>query len=131
MLVNATFNNSSAISWRLVSLVEETEGPGENYQPAASHQQTWSQNIVLSTPRLSGIRTHNLVVIDTDCIGSCKSNYHTITTTTAPWSVWNQTKIVNICLPSVSCGNIVRDIPLNIYSWYCFIYGLWRRLVYI
>ena len=26
------------------------------------------------------------VVIDTDCIGSCKSNYHTITTTTAPWN---------------------------------------------
>ena len=25
-----------------------------------------------------------LVVIDTDCIGSCKSNYHTITTTTVP-----------------------------------------------
>ena len=29
-----------------------------------------------------------LVVIDTDCIGSCKSNYHTITTTTAPWHRW-------------------------------------------
>jgi hypothetical protein len=25
-----------------------------------------------------------LVVIGTDCIGSCKSNYHTITTTMAP-----------------------------------------------
>ena len=25
-----------------------------------------------------------LVVIDTDCTGSCKSNYHTITTMTAP-----------------------------------------------
>jgi hypothetical protein len=28
------------------------------------------------------------VVIDTDCIGSCKSNYHTITVTTAPQSKW-------------------------------------------
>jgi hypothetical protein len=26
-----------------------------------------------------------LVVIGTDCIGSCKSNYHTIKTTTVPW----------------------------------------------
>ena len=26
------------------------------------------------------VRTHNLVVISTDCTGSCKSNYHTITT---------------------------------------------------
>jgi hypothetical protein len=33
---------------------------------------------------MSGIRTDNFVVIGKDCIGSCKSNYHTITTTTAP-----------------------------------------------
>ena len=31
-----------------------------------------------------GIRTHNfIVVIGSDCIGSCNSHYHTITTTTA------------------------------------------------
>ena len=30
-----------------------------------------------------GVELTNLVVIDTDCICSCKSNYHTITTTTA------------------------------------------------
>jgi hypothetical protein len=28
-----------------------------------------------------------LVVIGTDCTGSCKSNYHTITTTTAPFMI--------------------------------------------
>jgi len=28
------------------------------------------------------------VVIDTDCTGSCKSNYHTITITTVPARVW-------------------------------------------
>ena len=33
---------------------------------------------------MKGIRTTTLVVIGTDCIGSCKSNYHTITTMTAP-----------------------------------------------
>jgi hypothetical protein len=38
--------------------------------------------MLLSTPRLSRIRT--LVVIGTDCIGSCKSKYHMITTTMAP-----------------------------------------------
>jgi hypothetical protein len=44
-----------------------------------------SHNVVLSTPRLSRIRTHTtLVVIGTDCIGSYKSNYHTITATIAP-----------------------------------------------
>ena len=29
---------------------------------------------------MSRIRSHNLVVIGTDCIGNCKSNFHTITT---------------------------------------------------
>ena len=37
MVFNATFNNISVISWRLVLLVEETGGPGENNRPAASH----------------------------------------------------------------------------------------------
>ena len=37
MVFNATFNNISDISWRLVLLVEETGGPGENHRPVASH----------------------------------------------------------------------------------------------
>ena len=32
---------------------------------------------------MNGIRTHTLVVTGTDCTGSCKSNYHTITATSA------------------------------------------------
>ena len=34
IVFTATFNNISAIPWRLVLLVEET---GEKYRPAASH----------------------------------------------------------------------------------------------
>ena len=37
MVFNATFNNISVISWRLVLLMEETVVPGENNRPAASH----------------------------------------------------------------------------------------------
>jgi hypothetical protein len=37
MVINATFNNISVISWRSVILVEETEVPGENHLPVASH----------------------------------------------------------------------------------------------
>ena len=37
MVINATFNNISVISWQSVSLVEETGAPGENHRPAASH----------------------------------------------------------------------------------------------
>jgi hypothetical protein len=37
MVFNTTFNNISVISWQSVLLVEETEVPGENHRPAASH----------------------------------------------------------------------------------------------
>ena len=37
MVLSATFNNISAISWRSVLLVEETGGPRENQRPAESH----------------------------------------------------------------------------------------------
>jgi len=33
MVLNATFNNMSVISWRSFVLVEETGVPGENHQP--------------------------------------------------------------------------------------------------
>ena len=57
MVFNATFNNISVISWRSVLLVEET---GENHQPVTSQWQTLSHYVVLSTPRLGGIQTHNV-----------------------------------------------------------------------
>jgi hypothetical protein len=79
MVFNATFNNISVISCRSVSLVEKI---GENHRPVASYRPTLSLNVVSCIPRKSGILTHNvLVAIDTDCIGSCKSNLHTIMTT--------------------------------------------------
>jgi hypothetical protein len=58
MVFNATCNNISAISWWSVLLVEETGVLGENHRPVASHWQTWSYNVVSSTSRLSGVRTH-------------------------------------------------------------------------
>ena len=82
MVLNATFNNISIISWRSVLLLEETWVPRENHRPVTSHWLTLSHNVILSTPRLSEIQIHN---VSGDCIGSCKSNYHKITTITAPW----------------------------------------------
>ena len=37
MVFNATFNNISAISWRLVLLLEQTGLPGENKRTVASY----------------------------------------------------------------------------------------------
>jgi len=84
MVFNATFNNISVISWQLVLLVEKTWVSRENNRPVASHWQTLSQNVVSSTPRQSGVQTHN-VSGDRHWLHSCyKSNYHTIMTMTAP-----------------------------------------------
>ena len=66
MMLNATFNNISAISYRSVP-----EYPEKTTDV--------SHNAISGKPHLSGIRTHNVVVIGTGCICSCSSNYHTIT----------------------------------------------------
>jgi hypothetical protein len=47
-------------------------------------QVTLSHNVVSSTPRYELDSNTTFVAIATNCIGGCKSNYHTIMTTTAP-----------------------------------------------
>ena len=79
MVFNVTLINISAISWRSVFLMEETRVPGENNRPVASNY----CRIEYTSP-WTGFGLTTLVVICTDCTGRCKSNYHTITTTTAP-----------------------------------------------
>ena len=66
-------------------LVEETRVLGENHWPVANHWQILSHKSCIEyTSPWAGLKLTTLVVIGTDCIGSCKSNYHTITTTIAP-----------------------------------------------
>jgi hypothetical protein len=49
MMFNATFNNISVISWRLVLLVKKTGVSWEKHPPVASHWRTLSHNVVSST----------------------------------------------------------------------------------
>ena len=65
MVFSGTCNNSSAISWWSVSLVEETGEPRDKLY-----------HIMLYTSPWSRFELTTLVLICTDCIGSCKSNYH-------------------------------------------------------
>ena len=82
MVFKETFNNMSVISWRSVLLVEGTGVLGEKHRPVASH---WKlHHIMLYRVHLAmKFKLISLAVIRTDCTGSSKSNYHTITTTTA------------------------------------------------
>ena len=87
MVFNVTFNNISVILRWSVLLMEETRVPGENHRPAAIHRQTLSHNVLSSRSRLSGVQTHNFSgdsnwLYRYKC--SCKSNHHTIMTTTPP-----------------------------------------------
>ena len=62
IVFNAAINNISAISWQSALLVEETRVPGENHQVTDTLYHTMLYCVELTT----------LVVIGTDCIGSCK-----------------------------------------------------------
>ena len=101
MTFNPTFNNISAISWLSVLLVEETEVPGKNHRPAASHCQTLSHKwmIYIISMLLSETEYHNTMCFDfknslcnlIECNTLFYIIYRYIESTRRKWSVcsWN------------------------------------------
>ena len=77
MVLNATFNNILFILWWSVLLVEV------NLSCRRSLTNFITQLCTKYTSPWIGFELPILVVMGTDCTSSCKSNYHTITTTTA------------------------------------------------
>jgi hypothetical protein len=74
--INTTLSNISAISWQSVLLVKETEVPREYHRPVESHWQALSHNVVLSTSSpWTVFNLITLVVIGTDCAGSCRTTW--------------------------------------------------------
>ena len=52
-------------------------------------------HIMLCTSPWAGVEPTTSVVIGTDCIGNCKSNYHTITAKTSPHLLFEIFKIIH------------------------------------
>jgi hypothetical protein len=92
MLFSTTFNNISVIAYN----------GGQFYWwrtprkpcPVASHWNTLSHNVYTSP--WSRFELTTSVVIDTDCIDSCESNYHTITATAALNPHWKWSEYSNV-----------------------------------
>ena len=104
MVFNTTFNNISAISWQS-ALEKTTDLP--QVTDKLYHIMLYSLPWAVVEPTTS-------VVIGTDCIGSCKSNYHTITATTSLKKLgeyYLMTSDIFICM--VSTTHIVEYIFLH------------------
>jgi len=75
MVFNATFNYISVLLWRSVLLVEEAGGSGR--KPSTCRMSLTNFITMVYTSPWLRLELSTSVVIGTDCMGSCKSNYHT------------------------------------------------------
>ena len=64
------------------------------------------------------------LIIGTDCTGSCKSNYHTIMTTMAPYN--NYLPCICVYLTSI-CHLFHYKFIILIKNWSHFLFGSWRN----
>ena len=124
-VLNATFNNISAISWRSVLLVEETGVFGENSRPVASHRQTLSHNIVSSTlHNVSGDRHWLWLVINPTTIRSRTRISREIIIETfnfrkskMRYTTGNQLSIIWFALRCAKCSSVMFGIIGNLRFW--------------
>jgi hypothetical protein len=83
MVFSATFNNITEDPKKTTDLSQVTDK---------------IYHIMLYTSPSSGFELATSVVKDTDCVGSCKSNYYTITATTAAVEFWSERGSLSQCV---------------------------------
>ena len=119
MVFTATFINISVISWLYsVSFIGGGNRSTRRKPPTCRKSVTNLINIILYRVHLAcaGFELTTLVLICTDCIGSCKSNYHTITTTTGLNRSYQKRRL--ICYEIIMtywCGNTYSVVAH--FSW--------------
>ena len=69
------------------------------------------QQVYYTSPWM-GFKLTTSVVMGTECIGSCKSNYHTITATTGYWMIW----VDPLCLESTP--EFMVSVLKRVCYWY-------------
>jgi hypothetical protein len=94
MVFIATFNNISVISWP-VSFID-----GGLWEKTTDLSQVTDKlyHIMFYTSPWSRFELTTSVVIGTDCIGICKSNYHVITTNDSPFYTFDKRHGKNIIM---------------------------------
>ena len=121
MVFTATFINISVISWLYsVSFIGGGNRSTRRKPPTCRKSVTNLINIILYRVHLAcaGFELTTLVLICTDCIGSCKSNYHTITTTTTTGLNRSYQKRRLICYEIIMtywCGNTYSVVAHFVY----------------